>query len=343
MTRRNGTSVLRRYAKTKNHIVRRRFVPQVLRKVAIRLWSLWTIRRQTPEIVRHLRSGPEHPFENHPRLIFISILIHSKELEKIPEESDSFIRDPSVRNVLLGLPPRPKCKRRVLPPSVVGTDSNDEKQRPQKLRYKPQNTHTSVKQSVRSFRKLRDELAMTNINSKDVQRHSFAEYLKSITERLRPKSAENKVRIFKLSDIRAENSSSVPDLPTLIKTISKEYDEKNKNTDIGDRNERVLPVRSGALSPLLDESGALSTPRDGTGSQASLRGTDLASFYHMWDRSRKKRPFDKSMEKETKSSVIRPSQRNCHCAIRKMNSCARRCSFQKNSILPPISATLRES
>lgn len=266
--------------------------------------------------------------------LYLDLDVFEEELENIPDQ-DSKVKDPEVLNILAELPPRPKCKRKVLPPSITtGTDSlKPKKKKLLKLRSKFENTLDNVGSSM----------------TKDLRSVMKRESLKVLNEQ-RPKSAENGVRVIHLSDLSSANSSSVPDLPSILNKLAKSNDLKDFSQFKKQTNEidEISRGRVISKSSMYEDSGALSTPRDDSGIKLGstemlstpkvgkcLKGSDIASFYNMWDRDRKSRPFDKKDSDKMKINVYR----DCLCSIR---NCAKKCFNQRNNVLPPISSPSRD-
>jgi hypothetical protein len=252
--------------------------------------------------------------------LFLDLDTFEEELENIPEHENK-VRDPDVLGILSTLPPRPKCKRKVLPPSITtGVDNlKPKKKKLLKLRSRQENI-----------------LGHSNFTiSKDLQNVMKRQTLQVLNEQ-RPKSAEHGVRVLTLSDLSSTNSSSVPDLPSIMSKIAKSNESHIRN----ETNEHGNMYRS--KTTMYEDSGALSTPRDDNSGanptatpEKCLKGSDIASFYNMWDRDRKTRPFDKKGSDKLKINL----RRDCLCSIR---NCARKCFNQRNQVLPPIASPSRD-
>ena len=263
--------------------------------------------------------------------LFLDLDTFEEELESITE-NDNKVHDPEVLGILSTLPPRPKCKRKVLPPTVTAAVDNLKPKRKKllKLRNKHENILGNANYTI----------------SKDLQNVIKKETLHALNER-RPKSAENSVRVLTLKDLSSTNSSSVPDLPSILSKIANSNDQKDMEPIRNQKNEYAKLYSSKTF--MYDDSGALSTPRDNNDAKLDdinrpsasnatdkcLRGSDIASFYNMWDRDRKSRPFDKKGSDKLKINV----HRDCLCSIR---NCARKCFNQRNHVLPPIASPSRD-
>ncbi|KAL4234491.1 hypothetical protein ACF0H5_006136 [Mactra antiquata] len=255
-----------------------------------------------------------------------------EELEKVPD----ITVDTDIVNMLSGLPPRPKCKRKMLPPSITNSANTDNKDGDSKRRKN-------------KMLKLRKDLVKTletvnrpsSRNTQTATAYHSRQTLESLSYTPRPKSAENKVFVVQLSDLGSSNSSSVPDLPSIMSRLASErLDSSHLRTltRLSMRQSDDEPSKTSARS-MYEDSGALSTPRRSPDSndtnesksktESCLKGSDISSFYHMWDRDRNSRPFDKKDSGKIKLNV----HRDCMCLIK--NS-ARKCFDKRHSVLPPI-------
>ncbi|KAH3771834.1 hypothetical protein DPMN_173163 [Dreissena polymorpha] len=251
-----------------------------------------------------------------PRLVLDSDT-YEEELEHISEDTNN---NTYTHNVVSDLPPRPSCKRKVLPPSVTGPDCDNVKSKNKllKLRNKP---------SANNF-VLKDDLTIL----KDLQKVILSRTERLNTLKVRPRSAENRSRVIHLADLSSPNRVSVPDLPSIIQSITRHNELHSQRTPVS-----TEPRDLGRHEIAFDESGALSTPREEALMPTPLRSKEMASFYNMWDRDTKKRPFDKKdCEKERGIHF----NRSCLCSLR---NCGRKCGFPaRSNVLPPIVSPHRE-
>lgn len=251
-----------------------------------------------------------------------------EELQNIPE--DCRTPDTEVQNMLTKLPPRPKCKRKVLPPSVTKSEppqrgqSTNKSNKLLKLRAKIQNnTQTNSVSSSNSVVKKKDR--------KTVHENKAFNILDHIR---RPQSADNEVHVIKLSDLGSLSSrSSVPDLPTLIDSIVKHNELTASYAQTQERS-NSSPKRENSF----EDSGALSTPRPDSKTPTALRGSDISSFYHVWDRNSKRRPFDR---KDAEKSRVKLN-RDCMCSVQNQAK-GNKCGVHRSHVLPPIGAARKEA
>ena len=243
------------------------------------------------------------------------------ELQLICEESGSSTKSQEVFNILTELPPRPKGRRKMLPPSVTSSDIGDKLREKKllKLRKRIESRLQSQSLSV-SPAKSPPFSPRTDCVSplKDI-RGKYPRLSDISTPEKRPKSAESGVQVIRLSDLASCNSTSVPDLPSILSKLTDGGDSKfTKRTSLD-----------------FDDNGALSTPRQAPEQSDTisgwdkncLKGSDMSSFYNMWERDRNKRPFGK----KSKQPVL--IHRSCLCSIKKSDD---RLSNAKSKCLPPI-------
>lgn len=287
--------------------------------------------------------------------LYVDIDTFEEELETITtiDESEVELKDPTIANALAELPPRPKCKRKVLPPSVTTVVDNGKpkKKKLLKLRSRHENSIENASYAL----------------PKDLQYVMKRQTLQALSKLPRPRSAEHVVRVIRLADLSSANSSSVPDLPSILNNIAKSNElaevssARNVTHTLSELSRgRTLTHASSEMSrgsgvtksAMYEDSGALSTPRNNSDSQLEngspmsrldsevkvencLKGSDIASFYNMWDRDWKSRPFDKKESDKFKINI----HRDCLCAIR---NCAKKCVIKRNNVLPPINSPSRD-
>jgi len=237
------------------------------------------------------------------------------ELSHIRENSGSYTPDNEVITALDELPPRPKCKRKVLPPSVTGSQEGSSRR----------TSNILLKQRPRAQHILQSGSPSNNVNQKGAKQCMNLETttrLESKTER--PQTADNKLRVIHLTGVSNYiNNTGVSGLPAILNNL---VNNSDLNTSLDLSHDHDMSAR-------IDDSGALSTPRNGESNQSALRGSDLASFYNMWEKSKSRRPFDKNDDTTRKLRV----NRSCMCSIQ---NCAKdKCGLRRNSVLPPIGST----
>lgn len=286
----------------------------------------------------------------------VDIDTFEEELETITTitESESKLNDRTIANTLADLPPRPKCKRKVLPPSITTVVDNGKPKKKKLLKLRSRYEH-SIENASYAL-------------SKDLHNVMKRQTLQALSKLPRPKSAEHVVRVIRLADLSSANSSSVPDLPSILsniarsneladisspRTVTHTLSECSRGRALTHESSEMSRASGVTKSAMYEDSGALSTPRNNSDSQIlesgshlsrldsevkvenCLKGSDMASFYNMWDRDWKSRPFDKKESDKFKINI----HRDCLCSIR---NCAKKCVIKRNNVLPPINSPSRD-
>ena len=231
------------------------------------------------------------------------------ELQMITEQPDNET-DSDTRKIMKDLPPRPKGRLKILPPGVTNSVIEPKKRkRIRRLRYKVDEVGGSAYKS--------------NLISQPFSFVAKDDALKSQRTSLltRPQSADSGVRIIQnatLPKIQKSKSTSVPDLPSIMNKLAR------------------ARLKSGCRAT-YEDNGALGTPRDTvytTRNTTSLRGSDITSFYHMWEKASTNRVIGR----QSPDKINTPSptfQRPC-AILHKHDS---RKHNSRDHFLPPIHHT----
>lgn len=245
---------------------------------------------------------------------------YEEELENISEDDGRKTPGSEVFNVLRGLPPRPKCKRKVLPPSVTVRETDKVKNNTSKLLKLRTKTNNKVAVNGSTTSDTGDQKLRKNNQG-------------SLTFRIvqndkRPQSADSNVRVVTLSNISYVNQSPNRNLPTMVKPIGLTKSEIVQTQQITSMLEEKE----------FDAGGALSTPRKTEAKNSvALRGTDITSFYNMWERSTTRRAFDRKGTEKGKARL----NRDCACSVQ--NNIKGKYGLHKNNVLPPINSSVKET
>ena len=228
-----------------------------------------------------------------------------EELRMISEHSDQE-QESSSYGIVTDLPPRPKARLEVLPPDITGNHNTDHKKKRRVVRRLRQKVDevggTSYKSSLIS-----NSLSSFGAKADDVKRNK----LSLLT---RPQSADSGVRIINsvaVPKIQKSKSTSFPDLPTVMNRLAK---SKLK----------------GDFKSSYEDSGALGTPREARTERNNtkcLRGSDMSSFYHMWEKARVSRVIGRQSP-EKMNSPSPTFQRPC-ASFHKHEA-------RKHHFLPPL-------
>lgn len=231
--------------------------------------------------------------------------LFDEELRMITEQPESGI-DSNSNKVLTDLPPRPKCRLNVLPPDITGNNLPEPKKRRRirRLRHKVDEVGGTAYKS---------SLIPNPLNSLGTKEEVPTPRQLSLLTR--PKSADSGVQMKQfvtLPKIQKSKSTSVPDLPSVMNKLAKSKLKGDFKTD-------------------LEESGALGTPRgaisDRSNNTSCLRGSDMSSFYNMWEKTRISRVIGRQSPDKT-SSPTPAFQRPC-ASMHKHDS-------RKHHFLPPL-------
>ena len=233
-----------------------------------------------------------------------------EELQMISEQPDDD-KDFDLRKIMSDLPPRPKARLKILPPGLTSNTTGQKKRmRIRKLRHKVDEVGGSAYKSslvTNSF---------CSFSTKDAALKSQPTSLLT-----RPQSADSGVRIMQsatLPKIQKSKSTSVPDLPSIMNKLAK------------------ARLKSGFKSA-YEDNGALGTPRGAVSDRrntTSLRGSDITSFYNMWEKANTSRVIGRQSPEKTNTpspTFQRP------CAL--MHKHDTRKHITREHFLPPIQNT----
>lgn len=211
-----------------------------------------------------------------------------EELRMITEQSGQETNMCSY-DIVTDLPPRPKARLEVLPPDITGNHNIEHKRkhrRGRRLRQKVEDVggtaykSSLVSSSLSRFGPKADEDAGRN----------------KLSLLTRPQSADSGFRIINsvaLPKIQKPKSTSFPDLPTVMNKLAK---SKHK----------------GEFKSIYEDNGALETPRGNRTDRSStecLRGSDMSSFYNMWEKARESRVIGRQSPEKMNSpspTFLRP-------------------------------------
>ena len=192
-----------------------------------------------------------------------------EELRMITEQSEQDY-DTSSNGFIVDLPPRPKARLEVLPPDITGNHNTERKRkhrRHHRLRQKVEEVGgtTYKSSSILNSCSSHGQNALGQKANEEIRRNK----LSLLT---RPQSADSGFKIINsvtLPKIQKSKSTSVPDLPTVMNRLAK---SKHK----------------GEIRSSFEDNGALETPRANRTERNNtkcLRGSDMSSFYHMWEKA----------------------------------------------------------